>query len=106
MSVVDVVVSVVGVCSCVCSRSKSVSVGPGLQRSSFADAGAVFTARFFPIVIECPKAEGRQVLVLVLVLVLCDCLKSWGSGAVTGCWDWRLESSRLRNIASCKIDAL
>ena len=83
-----------------------------VARSSFADAGAVFTAGFFPIVIECPKAEGKQVLVLVLVLVqvlvlvLCDCLKSWGSGAVTGCWDWRLESSRLRNIASCKIDAL
>ena len=33
MSVVDVVVSVVGVCSRVCSRSKSVSVGPGLQYS-------------------------------------------------------------------------
>ena len=31
----DVVVSVVGVCSLVCSRSKSVFVGPGLQSVSF-----------------------------------------------------------------------
>jgi hypothetical protein len=47
-----------------------------VARSSFADAGAVFAAGFFPIVIDCPKKDSRQVLVLVLVLglvlVLCD----------------------------------
>ena len=37
MSVVDVVVSVVGVCSRVCSRSKSVFVGPGLHMIDNSD---------------------------------------------------------------------
>ena len=80
MSVVDVVVSVVGVCSRVCSRSKSVSVGPGLHSDrytisciygdstkGFKDSASPVKPQFLWAVLQ-PLGSFKVVLICYLLL--------------------------------------